>query len=414
MTSYDSSAFCQLPCPALAGPAPGPNPDLHRSEGFSLAAAWECTLFHIRECRMYDGTKESKQKFEDATGIKPMRFAQAWLEEPGSRWRFFHFDYKNPRLAPAAAATGPQLVAQRLVELWAAKTKHWRTLSNSETKPKIVARVGQAFFEHEQDAATKWPTHIMSINGNDHEEYMLIRALRTIGSHDCVDHPGTLCKCKAAIDIPVLNDITGKRSGFLTGWCVTIQGCDNAFEYTGDTQSATLFKVRQNLTVEKFASAFLDGGNFGLLWTPAKSKEDLVKAMLALWAAHVRGWRSTCKTRREARTRYHEELKSSGLLRIVEDETGVQHALNPHKKNNDDDPLCRYVRVPGKEKGHEGTAVLYAKTEKGGGAGYQLLEFRPCHQECPEWKRVEIDLHEATGQFLEEDMARARLVRAEW
>ncbi|KAK3675449.1 hypothetical protein LTR78_004532 [Recurvomyces mirabilis] len=289
------------------------------------------------ECHMYDGTKESKQNFEDATGIKPMRFAQAWLEEPGSRWSFFHFDYNNPRLAPTAAATGPQLVAQRLVELWAAKTKHWRTVSNLETKSKIVAKLAR-------------------------RSSSMSKTLPPSGQFTSY-HPGILCKCKAAIDIPVLNDITGKRSGFLTGW---------------------------------------------------RSKEDLVKAMLALWASHVRGWRSTSKTRREVRTRYHEELKSSGLLRIVENETGVQHALDPHKKDNDDDPLCRYVRVPGKEEGHKGTAVLYAKTEKGGGAGYQPLEFRPCHQECRGWKRVEIDLHEATGPFLEEDIARARVVRAEW
>jgi len=68
-------------------------------------------------------------------------------------------------------------------------------------------------------------------------------------------------------------------------------------------------------------SAFVDKHELRMYWTPATSKEDLVQAIVAMWVANIREWRSTCKTRQEACTKYFEELKSLGRTLFVENET---------------------------------------------------------------------------------------------
>ena len=98
-------------------------------------------------------------------------------------------------------------------------------------KAKIVARVGQEFFGYDKRDSRTWPANFMSIDRANHEEFMLLRALRTIGSRGCVDHPDIVCcKCKAAIDIPVIYNLTGKRSDLLAPQRVTIQECDDVLE----------------------------------------------------------------------------------------------------------------------------------------------------------------------------------------
>jgi len=83
MTPNDSSAFCRLPSPLVAEAVHDSVLDTREKTGLCFTAFWECIIFHTKECRIYDGTKNSKLKFEDAAGIKPMHFAQAWLERPG-------------------------------------------------------------------------------------------------------------------------------------------------------------------------------------------------------------------------------------------------------------------------------------------------------------------------------------------
>ncbi|KAK6384100.1 hypothetical protein LTR65_009859 [Meristemomyces frigidus] len=402
MTPDADMAFRRNPAPAIME-----GQLLEREKKSRLAWAWESLLFQLSEAHLYDGTPSSALKFERTTGLTPARFAQGCMEAHGFLWKFYH---------PCRSG---QEVARALCDFWAAKVKHWRTVSAEEIRANSVSKIGEQEYAKVGGMIDGALPRIMSINGKRYEECMLLRALKSKGSFDCAAHPmASFCNCATAFNIPVIYDINTKRN-FLTAWNATLLHNDEAFLFRGaaDVQSSTLFKVRTGgQTPAVFASRFIDSQP--PFWEPAAStKHELVSAMLAYWHRLARDWRASCKTRQEVRTKSLVDMKAEGGMRKIDLETGVGETADPHE-NDVEDPLCRYVGVDDvpPRAGHRHTVVLYAKTGgEGGGLGYEVLGFVPCHENCaPPSQRLEVEVGAITAEFAEEDMEKARAVRAEW
>jgi len=150
------------------------------------------------------------------------------------------------------------------------------------------------------------------------------------------------------------------------------------------------------------------------LWTPT-DRPALITAMLTFWAERATNLRTTCHTREEARTKNHEKRKEAGHYALLNRSTGIATPVNPHHDDKRDS-LCRYVKTGvGAPAGDQHTVVMYAKWKEGKGFWYDVLRVVTCHAECgfPEGG-VTVAFEEVARDFAEEDMAKARAVRAEW
>ena len=175
------------------------NPSGQRSyreiqERIDLAWVFKCTLCQLSDARLYDGTSVSAKRFEDATGLTPEKFAQAWLEREGCNWVFYH---------PAREGKeGKEEVLVAMCGFWAAKIKHWRTLSADAVKAGVMAKCGQDGWNKTKGMIHGALSEIMSVDGGDKETFGVLRC------PDCTAHPCTvICSCPTALDLPVKHEV---------------------------------------------------------------------------------------------------------------------------------------------------------------------------------------------------------------
>ncbi|KAK5126965.1 hypothetical protein LTR85_008323 [Meristemomyces frigidus] len=406
MTPNQDNAFRRWPAPEIA---PDQTEDGQAVSNIDkllqLPLLWEGTLHMIPECHLYDGTPQSETRFLETTGLTPLRFAQAWLECQGSIWRYFH---------PCTPGGGPA-VTEAMCVLWAEKARRWRPLPTEVIKANILRKIGGEKGVAQLVRVVCVPlSSVASLFGKGKEEAAVRRLLEITESLDCPTHPWvSVCRCAVAVAMPIQHEVNVKGT-FIQVLEGKVIASDEAFLYTGSAASAKLFQARASQTVAAFADAHIDGMSVTPFWK-VLDRQALRDATLAWWAQQVRVWRETCKTRREARTKYQELLKEDGNLRKISYATGESTAIDLHEDDSsEEDALCRYVGVKGAKAGHRHTEVLYAKIDSKGDFGYDVLRKVPCHPACGFGGGVEVDGLKLAAPFLKEDRARAEKVKAEW
>lgn len=409
MTPNPHSSHRRHPAPAIMPiPPEGRSPN-SLNERSGLPWTFECTVFQLPDALLYDGTVDGERLFEEATGLTPKRFAQGWLEVFGCAWRYFH--------PVKEGKEGCGEVTEAICGYWAAKVKHWRTISAAGAKANLLLKCGEEGYAQIAKLIDGALPEIMCVKGRNEVTIDIVGNLDIIANPDCEAHPWTsVCSCATALDMPIKYEMNLKVY-FVDGWIGRLIAEDDAFIYKGalDIQSSTLFKVRMGQTPEEFAEKYIEGTQTNPVWKIRTGcHQALVDGMLAFWAHKAREWRETCKTRREARTKFSENLKEEENMIVISKATGVATRSDPHENDNDHDPLCRYVRVETGKQGHTHTLVLYAKSTGPGDFGYDIVRMVPCHKACGFAPDAQADIKALTAGFSREDMAKAEAVRAEW
>jgi len=284
----------------------GTRDPLDIQERSQLAWSWECTLFQLPDAYLYDGTTTSAKAFEDTTGLTPHRFAQAWCETFECAWWFFY---------PAKPGkAGKQEVLEGLRGYWAAKTKYWRTAPGGTVavKKDLLTKCGQQLFDQITILIERALPEVMSVGGKKKESVDIVKQLQIVAQPDCEAHPWmSVCSCAIALDMPVKyeRNLTGN---FIQAWETRLVRCDDTFLHDGGVSSSTLSKGRMpGQTPAHFADACATDMDAIPFWK-VRHKLALITAMLAYWAHKTRSWRSTCKIRREVRTKESEVLQGAG------------------------------------------------------------------------------------------------------
>ncbi|KAK4540034.1 hypothetical protein LTR36_009850 [Oleoguttula mirabilis] len=408
-------SFCRQPAPTCLAFAPLFAAQATDKQGGEQAAtlhaiqvpwAFECMLYQLQHSRIFDGGVVSTLLFTLATGLSPLRFVQAWCETEGSAWRWCH-----------PAATGKE-VAEALCGYWVVKVKHWKTIPDHVIRKEILSKVGGTRFKLVKEmleGRLGRVIEIANIAGG------ILRHITVTASSCCAAHPTvSLCGCAVALDMSIWEELALKNQAF-EAFTTPMIFDDETF----GLQEGGFFDVRRDgQTYADFAQQCIDRARAELPMWKAADRVVVLLALLFWTVQSTAEWRTTCRTKREARTRYMERLKEDvrkdaegKKVMAVDFKTGVQCELDPHEQlGTTEDPLCRYVRTgQGAPAGHQHTVVLYAVWEKGGvGLRYDVLRVVPCHEECKVPETRELDMLELTAVFADGDAVRARAARAEW
>ncbi|KAK5126966.1 hypothetical protein LTR85_008324 [Meristemomyces frigidus] len=411
MTPNPHASFCRLPTPdVFSNKRDDDGSEMHEAELLvQLPWIWECVLYQLPESRLYDGTPTSGRKFEEATGLSPLRFAQAWCEADGSIWRYFH-----PRSGPA----GGKAVAEAMCEYWAVKVNHWRAKIDSVVKTNVINKMGgEVDFKRMSKMLEEGNalSEVMSFGGKRQTVMGMLRHLTITANPDCEAHPmRPLCTCPVALAMPIKYEMNLKVN-FTHAWTAALLANDDAFLFNGNIQTSTLFKVRVGQTPAAFADTAITNTQNIPVWQ-VTDRPALVEAMLAFWAEKAAGWHASCRTKREVRTKRHEHMPETNKLAVFDIKTGFSRPMDPHEDlSSKDDTLCRYIKTSvGAGAGHQHTLVVYAGWSEATGLYYDVLRIEPCHETCGFSPGAQMDMHGLAAAFVLEDEANAKVIRADW
>ena len=185
--------------PFRRSPKPDVIPDMDTSENgvirqkMMLVWFWLTVLVQIDYAFLYNGTPESANLFEQATGLTPAKFAQGFLEVYGNVWRYFHLK---------SASSGKELV-RTMLELWSESVKRWRCIGKAAARNKLRQRFG-AEHDRQTSFAVKELKNILITTPERRHEAGLLKAFEPKGYFDCNAHPTSpFCSCSVAMNVCV-------------------------------------------------------------------------------------------------------------------------------------------------------------------------------------------------------------------